>query len=333
MAYMRQRPELLWVHSNYEQPEPIVEVTLDPVVAQQLGLSRATTSLQLMTQTGGTQVGTLWEGDYGLPVVVKDEHQPRADFDHLRDMYVQPTLSPQAIPLRQVADIAPAWSQSKIVHRNGVRCITVTADLQRDVISAEIIPEIQHVMEHDIHLPLGVRTEVGGEVENDDESVPQLGAGIAIALVIIFFFILFSFRKYGITIVSMLAITLFLPDAMFGLWVTGTTMGITTIFGFITLMGMIMRNEILIFEHAENLRRQGWSPRDAAYDAGRRRMVPIFLTTATTAVGVVPMIIAGSTMWKPVGITIFAGGIGALLMVVTMLPVIYWKISGKRGQR
>ena len=67
----------------------------------------------------------------------------------------------------------------------------------------------------------------------------------------------------------------------------------------------------------------------AAYEAGKRRMVPIFLTTATTAVGVVPMIIAGSSFWMPVGVTIFAGGIGSLIMVVTMLPVIYWKVSTK----
>ena len=105
---------------------------------------------------------------------------------------------------------------------------------------------------------------------------------------------------------------------------------------------MIMRNEILIFEHANNLMkayveshpgydRKSYNEavRKAAYDAGRRRMVPIFLTTATTAVGVIPMIIAQSSFWMPVGVTIFAGGIGTLIMVVTMLPVIYWKVSTK----
>ena len=64
-------------------------------------------------------------------------------------------------------------------------------------------------------------------------------------------------------------------------------------------------------------------------DAGSRRMVPIFLTTATTAVGVVPMIIAQSSFWMPVGVTIFAGGIGALILVVTVLPVVYWKVNMK----
>ena len=113
-----------------------------------------------------------------------------------------------------------------------------------------------------------------------------------------------------------------------------------------------MRNEILIFEHANDLvrkfveshprpeevtdemkeayrREYNEAVRQAAYDAGRRRMVPIFLTTATTAVGVVPMILAQSSFWMPVGVTIFAGGIGSLIMVVSVLPVVYWKVSLK----
>ncbi len=108
---------------------------------------------------------------------------------------------------------------------------------------------------------------------------------------------------------------------------------VTAVFGIITLMGMIMRNEILIFEHADGLRKQGWTARDAAFNAGRRRMVPIFLTTATTAMGVVPMIIAATSFWMPVGVTICAGGIGSLIMVVIMLPVIYWKLFEKKNEK
>lgn len=140
----------------------------------------------------------------------------------------------------------------------------------------------------------------------------------------------------------MAALGLMLPGTLVGLWIMNRALGLTSIFGLITLMGMIMRNEILIFEHANDLLRRYVSEhpdytRDeynaevkrAAMDAGGRRMVPIFLTTATTAVGVVPMIIAQSSFWMPVGVTIFAGGIGSLILVVTMLPVVYWKVSRK----
>ena len=121
--------------------------------------------------------------------------------------------------------------------------------------------------------------------------------------------------------------SLCLFGAMVGLWIADFTIGLTSVLGFITLLGMIVRNVILMYQHAEDKRKVcHWSGKLAAYDAGKRRMVPIFLTTATTAVGVVPMMLGGSTFWAPVGVTIFAGGIGSLILVVTILPVLYSKI-------
>ena len=202
-------------------------------------------------------------------------------------------------------------------------------------------------MENDIELPDGVRSEVGGEIEYSGESMPMIIMGFVIAVVIVFFFLLFNFKKYGITLICMLALLLMVPGTLVGLGIMNRALGLTSIFGLITLMGIIMRNEILIFEHANDLMKkfapEGYpadateeyrkqyndAVRTAAYEAGKRRMVPIFLTTATTAVGVVPMIIAQTSFWMPVGVTIFAGGIGALILVVTMLPVIYWKVSLK----
>ena len=125
----------------------------------------------------------------------------------------------------------------------------------------------------------------------------------------------------------MASMTLCLFGAILGLALADYTVGLTSIFGFITLLGMIVRNAILIYQHAEEKRKfVRLSAREAAYDAGARRMVPIFLTTATTAAGVVPMILGGTTFWAPVGITIFAGGIGSLILVVMVLPVLYTKI-------
>ena len=251
--------------------------------------------------------------------------------------------SNSTVPLRQIAKVEPKWTESRILHRGGERCITVTAQFVQGVFTAPVEKEIARIMQEDIELPQGVRCEVGGEIEYGDEAIPQIIGGIAIAMVIVFFFLLFNFKKYGITIICMVALALMIPGALIGLGLMNRALGLTSIFGLITLMGMIMRNEILIFEHANDLIKKsvpgGFAAgvpssssdlvRQAAYDAGKRRMVPIFLTTATTAVGVVPMIIAKSSFWMPVGVTIFAGGIGSLILVVTMLPVIYWKVNTK----
>ena len=346
MDRMREMPELEWVHTDYLLPYPIINVELDPVVSAQLGITRTTAQLALSATSSDLRVGQIWEGNYDLPIVVKDDAD--MTFSDIANLGVAtPTsmvasglssinspltnhLSPSTtVPLRQIAKVEPKWSESRIMHRGGERCITVTAHFAQGVFTAPVEKEIARIMQEDILLPQGVRPEVGGEIEYGDEALPQIFGGIAIAMIIVFFFLLFNFKKYGITTICMVALGLMIPGALIGLGMMNRALGLTSIFGLITLMGMIMRNEILIFEHANDLIKKGVPVKQAAYDAGKRRMVPIFLTTATTAVGVVPMIIAQSSFWMPVGVTIFAGGIGSLIMVVTMLPVIYWKVSQK----
>ena len=328
MARMRQMPELQWVHTDYEDPRAIAEVRLDPVTASQLGITRTVVAANMALASGDVAVGSVWEGDYRLPVVLKrDARLGERSLSDIGDTYVSSPVPGVSVPLRQIADVEPAWSQSKIVHRNGMRCITVTADLKRGANAMRMTSRISRMLKDEIPLPPGVETELGGAHEFDAETLPPIAAGLSISLVIIFFFILVNFRKFGITLVVMASMSLCLFGAMVGLWIADFTIGLTSVLGFITLLGMIVRNVILMYQHAEDKRKVcHWSGKLAAYDAGKRRMVPIFLTTATTAVGVVPMMLGGSTFWAPVGVTIFAGGIGSLILVVTILPVLYSKI-------
>ena len=366
MERMREMPELEWVHTDYFQPYPIINVELDPVTSAQLGITRTTAQLALSATASDLRVGQIWEDNYELPIVVKDDAD--MTFSDVANLGIASPASMvsgglhntnSTVPLRSIAKVQPKWSESRILHRGGERCITVTAQFAQGVFTAPIEKEIARIMQHEIDVPQGVRSEVGGEIEYGDEALPQIFGGIAIAEFIVFFFLLFNFKKYGVTTVCMVALALMIPGALIGLGLMNRALGLTSIFGLITLMGMIMRNEILIFEHAisiiehstltidhsaaqktvgsnngqcsiVNVQSYNEVVKKAAYDAGKRRMVPIFLTTATTAVGVVPMIIAQSSFWMPVGVTIFAGGIGSLIMVVTMLPVIYWKVSTEK---
>ena len=363
MDRMREMPELEWVHTDYLQPYPMMNVTLDPVASSQLGVTRSTAALALNSATGDLRVGQLWAGDYEMPIVVKDTaNMNYSDVENLGITTPMSlisvagsqlsTLNSQlstntTVPLRQIAKVQPLWTESRIMHRGGERCITVTAQFAQGVYAAPVESRVAEIMENEIDLPHGVRAEVGGEIEYNSESIPQIFGGVAISMIIVFFFLLFNFKKYGITLVCIAALGLMIPGALIGLGLMDRTLGLTSVMGVITLMGMIMRNEILIFEHANDQIKEKVKVnsekfptgipnsvyneylKQAAYEAGKRRMVPIFLTTATTAVGVVPMIIAQSSFWMPVGVTIFAGGIGSLIMVVTMLPVIYWKVSLK----
>lgn len=327
MDRMRRMPELHWVHTDYGDPRAVADVRLDPVTASQLGVTRTVAAANLALAGGDAEVGAIWEGDYNLPVVLKsDERRGERSLADVGNTYISSPVPGVSVPLRQIADVRPVWSESRIVHRNGMRCMTVTAELRRGANAMRLSSRIQQEVEM-LSLPAGVTAERGGAYEFDWETIPPIAAGLSISLIIIFFFILVNFRKFGITLVVMASMSLCLFGAVAGLRLAGFTIGLTSVLGLITLLGMIVRNVILMYQHAEDKRKVcRWSARLAAYDAGKRRMVPIFLTTATTAVGVVPMMLGGSTFWAPVGVTIFAGGIGSLILVVTVLPVLYSKI-------
>ncbi|HBJ76575.1 MAG TPA: AcrB/AcrD/AcrF family protein [Porphyromonadaceae bacterium] len=326
---IRDLPELSHVHLDCGEPSPLIDVKMNPLISSQLGISKAIVTGSLSVITEDVKVGSLWEEDYEIPMIIKNENQKeKPSVEELGNTYVLNHLGDYVL-LRQFANVAPQWSSANIVHRGGLRLVTVTADISRGQLPSVVLKKLKKIIEGEIlpDMPEGVRFEIGGEDERSKEIFYPIVDGIAIALVIVFFFILFSFKRFGITLMSMLSNLLCLFGAILGLVSSGRSIGLTCTLGFVTLLGIIMKNVILMYQHAEDkCKYENYSPRDAAYDAGKRRMTPIFLTTATTAVGVLPMIIEGSSFWCPVGVCIFAGGIGSLIAVITVLPVLYWKL-------
>ena len=191
------------MHTDFLQPYPLINVELDPVASAQLGITRTTAALALSATTNDLRVGQIWEDDYELPIVVKDDADMTfSDIENLGVATPMAMLSAgvggsnTTVPLRQIASVKPKWSESRIMHRGGERCITVTGHFVQGVYTAPVEKEIARIMKKEIPMPQGVRCEVGGELEYADEAMPQIYGGITIAMVIVFFFLLFNFKKY-----------------------------------------------------------------------------------------------------------------------------------------
>lgn len=117
-----------------------------------------------------------------------------------------------------------------------------------------------------------------------------------------------------------------LPGAGFGLWIQGIPISITCVLGLISLMGILVRNVIIMIDYAEELQTtDGLSIKDAIYESAKRRMRPIFLTSAAASMGVIPMVIGKSPLWMPMGAVIFWGTIITMFFILTIIPVLYWK--------
>lgn len=334
LAGLKDIAGLTWVHSSFEGSQPYLKTELDPVKSARLGITKTMLSTDLALRYTGLPLGEIWEGNCALPVHLKSKTGGNGDcFDGIADEYISTGIPGITVPLRQVASVTPDWQNGQILRFNGTRTLSVFANMKRGYNEGEMLAQIKKVMDAQVipNIPEGVSYEYGGAYEIDQEILPPVVKGVLGALCVILVFLLLNFKKLSISLVSLASLSLCLIGVAVGLKIAGMDIGITCVLGIVSLMGIAVRNAIIMFEHAEDLHHhKKFTARDAAFDAGKRRMLPIFLTSATTAVGVIPMIMGGSSLWAPMGVVILAGTIASTILIVTVLPVVYWKICGNK---
>lgn len=333
-AMLRTMPQLNLVRTNFNESLAATRITLDEDQSTRLGISNAALESTLALRYGsGVPVGTVWEGDYDISVVLKSNRSDRADVADVKDELLPVAGGIANVPLRQVAKVKPSWENGQIVRRNGVRTITVTAETERGVNTMQATAQVQQMMaEHPV--ADGVTLSYGGELEENEEQMPNIMAGLVIAVVIIFFILVFHFKRIATATLLLVCLSLCLLGTAVGILIQGVDFGITCVLGIVSLMGILVRNGIIMIDYAEELRRnERMCVRDAIYHSAQRRMRPIFLTSAAAAMGVIPMILGGSGLWMPMGTVIFYGTLITMLFILTVIPVAYWKVLAGSTKR
>ena len=329
--FMVRQPELVWVHSDYDRVAPSTRIVLKADEATRLGITQTMLSLYLRQVTQGATLTTLYEGSYGVLVVLYTAHTEQMSVKDLENLQVPTAIPGVWVPLRQVASLEPAWHHTDLERRNAVRTITIGADLRGTVSQVSAEKKVKAWIDsHLTELPEGVTIAYGGLTEINGLLIPQILWSIVAALAVMLLLLLYHFGKIGLALLTLSSAILCLFGSMAGLWLFDLDISITAVLGIVSLIGIIVRNAIMMYEYAEDCRKyKHMTYREAAFYAGIRRMRPVFLTSATTALGVLPMIIAATSLWMPMGVVICFGTIFTLPLTVTILPVVYWKVHGK----
>jgi multidrug efflux pump subunit AcrB len=331
--YLNSLDECLWVRTSFEQPMPGARIEFHPLEAGRLGINKATAELSIASGLTGMDIATLWEGNYAVPLHLQPENR-QPDFDDLRNVEIAGLLG-ASVPLRHVATVMPEWTEGQITHRKGLLMLAVLADIKREVTPAEIHAKLYAFMESEIIplLPRGISCEYGGEPEVVKEVIYPMIRAILMAIVIVFLILTFHFLKVGRALFVLGSASLAIFGAAFGVWIMGIDFSVTAMLGIISLIGIIVRNGIIMFDYIEFLRKKrGLSVRESAIESGKRRMRPIFLTSACASMGVLPMIISNSPFWSPMGTVICFGTLTSMILVVTVLPVTYWLLFRKEDE-
>ncbi len=336
-AILKTMPELVIVQTDLNEPLAATEVMLREDEATRLGISNLGVETTLAMRYGdGTAVANVWEGDYNIPVLLKSMKADSASLTDLRDELIAVAGGLGSVPLRQIADVRPTWKDGQIVRRNGVYTFTVMADLQRGENAMAVSAMVQNRLK-DFNLSHGVTLSYGGEEEDSEEKMPMIMSGLSIAVIIIFFILVMHFQRVDIASLLLCSMLLCLLGTALGIRIQGVPLSITAILGLVSLMGIIVRNGIIMIDYAEELRtNEHMTAADAIYHSAIRRMRPIFLTSAAASMGVIPMILGGSSLWMPMGTVICYGTLITMLLILTVLPcaylIIFRDTKHKQGQ-
>ncbi|ADQ80547.1 acriflavin resistance protein [Paludibacter propionicigenes WB4] len=325
---------ITWVYPDWEQKQLNVQVDLDKDKANRMGYSKGLVATSLLMSLNGIPLTTIWENDYPVSVELKQEKGEKKDIDYLGNQTVTSPMSFSSVPLRSFAKFTPEWTEGTIVHRNGTRTLTIQLDVDSKVMASNILAEIKPKIDK-LDLPKGVSVGYGGDYEGQTEVFLPMGLALAISIAFIFFILLFQFKKVKLASLIMSTMLLGLPGAAIGLFVMRYPFSLTAFIGITSLCGIVVRNGIILIDYLQELRTlHGMGIQEAALAAAKRRMRPIFLTSAAASVGVIPMILSRSPLWGPLGTVICFGLLISMVLTLFILPVLYTIIyrNEKKGK-
>lgn len=320
-AILKQASGSKYVRKDFAEDYYGIGINLKPE-ASRLGFTTTSVSQTVYTGFSGAAISTMYEGNNPVSIVFRLDDIKRQNTDDLQKVYLKSPITGVNVPLRQIADIVPQWQTGKIMHRNGVRTLTIQSEVMENVLPAELLKQVQPEIAK-IALPNGYHIEYGGEQGNKVETLSQMVTALMVSLVAIFFILLFQFKNLKETTIVMLTIPLSLFGAIVGLYVTGNNFSFTAFVGLIALSGIVVRNAIILVDHTNELRKHGMDIRTAAIESGKRRLRPIFLTAMAAAIGVLPMIISKSPMWAPLASVLAFGVVWSMIMALLTVPILY----------
>jgi multidrug efflux pump subunit AcrB/outer membrane protein TolC len=328
----RHTPGATYIHTDWHEDAWQAGLNVREEVANRMGLTNAAIAQQLAAGFEGAPATTFWEGDRDVNVVLRLDPADRQSFKNVEDTYVMSPLTGAKVPLSAVATLTSTWEPGRIVRRNGVRTLTVRAFPGDHSLASEILGDARKQLDS-MALPPGYRIEYGGEHQNQQETFGEMRNALITSLALIFLILLFQFRTLVDPLIVMTAFPLALPGAALGLLITHNTFGFTAFIGIISVGGLVVRNSIILIDYIHDRMKSGVALEQAALEAGERRLRPIFLTSAAAAVGVIPMILSGSSLWSPLASVLAFGLLGSMVFTLIAIPVLFVVVHGKVRNR
>ncbi len=304
--------------------DPTIRVSPDQRRLAQLGIQSTSLANSLAAQGQGSVATNVPGANMVVPVRIVVGNAGSS----LAQNAVNTPNGPVGLP--SLAQIAPAQLATTVFENNGQREMLITATISGANLSS-VIAGVQKAIAA-AHLPPGYHTTIGGEYAAQQSSFREFAIVIAIAVALVFAVMLATFRSFRLPLVILTAIPLALIGVALGLFLTGTPFNVSSFMGLLLLVGIVVKNGILLIDVANQRRMAGDSIEDALVTAGRTRLRPIVMTTFAAIGGLLPLALgigSGAAMEKPLAIAVIGGLSTATAFTLVVIPVLYAGFSGK----
>jgi HAE1 family hydrophobic/amphiphilic exporter-1 len=325
-------PDAVDVSVSRKRPRPEVQVRLDRDKAASLGVNVALVADALRTNYYGFDDTKFREAgdDFDIELRLKKDQR-----ETIREIGETPitTLTGQTIKLRNVASVSEGFGPVEIERKNRTRVTKVQAGVQGRVLG-DVVRDIREQTAL-LDLPPGVSIEWGGEVEEQRKAFRDLTLLLILGIALVYMVMAGEFEDFVDPFIIMFSVPFAFVGVIWAFVVTATPLNLMSFIGVIMLMGIVVKNAIVLVDYTKQLRARGMSLNEAVVTGGKTRLRPVLMTGLTTIFGMVPLALSrgeGSEVWNALGITVIGGLLVSGLVTLILVPLVYSLVHQRKAK-
>ena len=297
------------------------------------GLSSATVATYVRNRVNGMSVGFLKEDGDEYSIIVRLKEENRNSISDLENLTI-PSATGAQIKLKELATIEEYWCPPQIDRRNRQRIVTVSVTPYETSLG-ELAEDVKALIARNVKTTPGITVKIGGSYEDQQDTFEDMGLLLALIVMLVFVVMASQFESLKKPFIIMMAVPFAISGVILALWITNTTLDMIGALGVVMLVGIVVKNGIVLVDYINLMRDRGYELNEAIALSGQSRLRPVLMTAATTILGMLPMALShseGSEMWIPMGIVVIGGLLVSTVVTLLVVPVLY-SIMSRHGER
>lgn len=316
-------PGMIDVESTADAGKTDYQVMIDRKKASNAGLNSGLIALQIRQSIYGAEAGSVTEGGTDYDIMIRYAPESRSDISSVNNITLA-TMMGTHVRLSDIADVRQGFGPMEIRRESQQRYVTVSADL-RNLTLGDATKKVKEMLKS-VSLPSGVTTKLQGQTSSQNESFGDLKLVLVIGIILVYMVMAAQFESLLHPFIIMLAVPFTLVGVVIAFLITGTTLSVTTFIGLIMLVGIVVKNGIILVDYTNMLRKRGYKLYEAIQEAGRSRLRPVVMTSSTMILAMVPMALSrsmGHEMFAPMAVTMIGGLLFSMMITLVIVPVFY----------